>query len=134
MDDWISDDIKACVDAMESARKRQWYYLKIADPKIKAWSESQRCKIYRIDYIPHFGESLEVLVFYLTESKLKKYRKRQKTDQTRKAIVSILEEIGYVSEFNDDIKIGFDSDENVQKNHQGNYGYVLHDGTDGTDP
>ena len=41
--------------------------------------------------------------------------------------LAILEEIGYTTEFNNNIRINFDSDENVQKNYQGNYGLRLTD-------
>ncbi len=40
--------------------------------------------------------------------------------------MNILTEIGYVEEFNDNVIFTFDSDLNVQKNYQGNYGLRLH--------
>lgn len=41
--------------------------------------------------------------------------------------MNILSDIGYMKEFNNNIRISFDSDENVRKNYQGNYGLRLTD-------
>ena len=39
--------------------------------------------------------------------------------------MSILNDAGYFKEFNDQVRISFDSDESVRKNYQGNYGLRL---------
>jgi hypothetical protein len=39
--------------------------------------------------------------------------------------MSILNDAGYFKEFNDHVRISFDSDESVRKNYQGNYGLRL---------
>ena len=54
------------------------------------------------------------------------YKESNIIDLTKEAVMNILTEIGYVEEFNDNVIFTFDSDENVQKNYQGNYGLRLH--------
>lgn len=39
--------------------------------------------------------------------------------------MSILNDVVYFKEFNDHVRISFDSDESVRKNYQGNYGLRL---------
>ena len=58
---------------------------------------------------------------------MKRYRELSLLDATGDAIANVLKEIGYVKEFNDKIRLSFDSDENVRKNYQGNYGLRLTD-------
>ena len=84
------------------------------------------CKIYNIECVPIFGEELDILIFYKTNLELEMFKTKKITDLTKKEFITILEEIGYTTEFNNNIRINFDSDENVQKNYQGNYGLRLY--------
>lgn len=119
----MNDKIKE----MEIADLKQWEYLKKAIPQIKTWAKINRCRIYRIECVPIFGEALGILIFYKTEKLLKKYRENGVIKMTEDEIVNILSDIGYMKEFNNNIRISFDSDENVRKNYQGNYGLRLTD-------
>ena len=112
---------------MEKARLKQWEYLDKAIPKIKNWSKVNHCRIYRINCVPHIGKSLDIYIFYKTDKELKRYRELSLLEATEDAIANSLTEIGYVKEFNNNIRISFDSDENVRKNYQGNYGLRLTD-------
>ena len=123
----ITQEMENEIQEMEKARLRQWYYLKKAIPRIVHWSKKNNCKIYNIEYVPIFGEELDILIFYKTDLELEMFKTKKITDLTKKEFITILEEIGYTTEFNNNIRINFDSDENVQKNYQGNYGLRLHD-------
>ena len=101
--------------------------MKKAIPRIVHWSKKNNCKIYKIECIPIFGEELDMLIFYKTNLELEMFKTKKITDLTKKEFIAILEEIGYTTEFNNNIRINFDSDENVQKNYQGNYGLRLTD-------
>ena len=88
------------------------------------WSKKNNCKIYNIEYVPIFGEELDILIFYKTDLELEMFKTKKITDLTKKEFIAILEEIGYTTEFNNNIRINFDSDENVQKNYQGTIIYM----------
>ena len=123
----ITQEMENEIQEMEKARLRQWYYLKKAIPRIVHWSKKNNCKIYNIECVPIFGEELDILIFYKTDLELEMFKTKKITDLTKKEFIAILEEIGYTTEFNNNIRINFDSDENVQKNYQGNYGLRLTD-------
>lgn len=118
------------IKAMERADKRQWKYFELVDIKIKKWLSQQGYMIYRIEYIPQFGESAEVLIFCQTEAQLAEYKNNGVTELIKKELIRLFHEKGYVKKFNDKIYVGFDSDENIQKNYEGNYGYRIHDGVE----
>lgn len=88
------------------------------------WSKKNNCKIYNIECVPIFGEELDILIFYKTNLELEMFKTKKITDLTKKEFIAILEEIGYTTEFNNNIRINFDSDENVQKNYQGTIIYM----------
>ena len=88
--------------------------------------KKNNCRIYRIHCIPHSGISVDTYIFYKTDKELNIYKESNIIDLTKEAVMNILTEIGYVEEFNDNVIFTFDSDENVQKNYQGNYGLRLH--------
>ena len=122
----ITQEMENEIQEMEKARLRQWYYLKKAIPRIIYWSKKNNSKIYNIECVPIFGEELDILIFYKTNLELEMFKTKKITDLTKKEFITILEEIGYTTEFNNNIRINFDSDENVQKNYQGNYGLRLY--------
>ena len=123
----ITQEMKNKIQEMDKKNFKQWYYLKKAIPRIVHWSKKNNCKIYKIECIPIFGEELDMLIFYKTNLELEMFKTKKITDLTKKEFIAILEEIGYTTEFNNNIRINFDSDENVQKNYQGNYGLRLTD-------
>ena len=123
----ITQEMKNKIQEMDKKNFKQWYYLKKAIPRIVHWSKKNNCKIYKIECIPIFGEELDMLIFYKTNLELEMFKTKKITDLTKKEFITILEEIGYTTEFNNNIRINFDSDENVQKNYQGNYGLRLTD-------
>ena len=122
----ITQEMKNKIQEMDKKNFKQWYYLKKAIPRIVHWSKKNNCKIYKIECIPIFGEELDMLIFYKTNLELEMFKTKKITDLTKKEFITILEEIGYTTEFNNNIRINFDSDENVQKNYQGNYGLRLY--------
>lgn len=56
----------------------------------KTWAKINRCRIYRIECVPIFGEALGILIFYKTEKLLKKYRENGVIKMTEDEIVNIL--------------------------------------------
>ena len=123
----ITQEMKNKIQEMDKKNFKQWDYLEKAIPRIKHWAKKNNCKIYKIECIPIFGEELDMLIFYKTNLELEMFKTKKITDLTKKEFITILEEIGYTTEFNNNIRINFDSDENVQKNYQGNYGLRLTD-------
>ena len=123
----ITQEMKNEYQKARKAMIKQWDYLEKAIPRIKHWAKKNNCKIYKIECIPIFGEELDMLIFYKTNLELEMFKTKKITDLTKKEFITILEEIGYTTEFNNNIRINFDSDENVQKNYQGNYGLRLTD-------
>ena len=122
----ITQEMKNEYQEARKAMIKQWDYLEKAIPRIKHWAKKNNCKIYKIECIPIFGEELDILIFYKTNLELEMFKTKKITDLTKKEFITILEEIGYTTEFNNNIRINFDSDENVQKNYQGNYGLRLY--------
>ena len=122
----ITQEMKNEYQEARKAMIKQWDYLEKAIPRIKHWAKKNNCKIYNIEYVPIFGEELDILIFYKTDLELEMFKTKKITDLTKKEFIAILEEIGYTTEFNNNIRINFDSDENVQKNYQGNYGLRLY--------
>ena len=123
----ITQEMKNEYQEARKAMIKQWDYLEKAIPRIVHWSKKNNCKIYNIECVPIFGEELDILIFYKTDLELEMFKTKKITDLTKKEFIAILEEIGYTTEFNNNIRINFDSDENVQKNYQGNYGLRLTD-------
>ena len=123
----ITQEMKNEYQEARKAMIKQWDYLEKAIPRIKHRAKKNNCKIYKIECIPIFGEELDMLIFYKTNLELEMFKTKKITDLTKKEFIAILEEIGYTTEFNNNIRINFDSDENVQKNYQGNYGLRLTD-------
>ena len=122
----ITQEMKNEYQEARKAMIKQWDYLEKAIPRIKHWAKKNNCKIYNIECVPIFGEELDILIFYKTNLELEMFKTKKITDLTKKEFITILEEIGYTTEFNNNIRINFDSDENVQKNYQGNYGLRLY--------
>ena len=122
----ITQEMKNKIQEMDKKNFKQWDYLKKAIPRIIHWSKKNNCRIYRIHCIPHSGISVDICIFYKTDKELIIYKESNIIDLTKEAVMNILTEIGYVEEFNDNVIFTFDSDENVQKNYQGNYGLRLH--------
>ena len=122
----ITQEMKNEYQEARKAMIKQWDYLEKVIPRIKHWAKKNNCKIYKIECIPIFGEELDILIFYKTNLELEMFKTKKITDLTKKEFITILEEIGYTTEFNNNIRINFDSDENVQKNYQGNYGLRLY--------
>ena len=123
----ITQEMKNKIQEMDKKNFKQWDYLKKAIPRIIHWSKKNNCRIYRIHCIPHSGISVDICIFYKTDKELIIYKESNIIDLTKEAVMNILTEIGYVEEFNDNVIFTFDSDENVQKNYQGNYGLRLYD-------
>ena len=117
----ITQEMKNEYQEARKAMIKQWDYLEKAIPRIKHWAKKNNCKIYKIECIPIFGEELDMLIFYKTNLELEMFKTKKITDLTKKEFITILEEIGYTTEFNNNIRINFDSDENVQKNYQGRF-------------
>ena len=122
----ITQEMKNKIQEMDEKIFKQWDYLKKAIPRIIHWSKKNNCRIYRIHCIPHSGISVDICIFYKTDKELIIYKESNIIDLTKEAVMNILTEIGYVEEFNDNVIFTFDSDENVQKNYQGNYGLRLY--------
>ena len=122
----ITQEMKNKIQEMDKKNFKQWDYLKKAIPRIIHWSKKNNCRIYRIHCIPHSGISVDICIFYKTDKELIIYKESNIIDLTKEAVMNILTEIGYVEEFNDNVIFTFDSDENVQKNYQGNYGLRLY--------
>ena len=122
----ITQEMENEIQEMDKKNFKQWDYLKKAIPRIIHWSKKNNCRIYRIHCIPHSGISVDICIFYKTDKELIIYKESNIIDLTKEAVMNILTEICYVEEFNDNVIFTFDSDENVQKNYQGNYGLRLH--------
>ena len=122
----ITQEMENEIQEMDKKNFKQWDYLKKAIPRIIHWTKKNNCRIYRIHCIPHSGISVDICIFYKTDKELIIYKESNIIDLTKEAVMNILTEIGYVEEFNDNVIFTFDSDENVQKNYQGNYGLRLH--------
>ena len=122
----ITQEMENEIQEMDKKNFKQWDYLKKAIPRIIHWSKKNNCRIYRIHCIPHSGISVDICIFYKTDKELIIYKESNIIDLTKEAVMNILTEIGYVEEFNDNVIFTFDSDENVQKNYQGNYGLRLY--------
>ena len=122
----ITQEMENEIQEMDKKNFKQWDYLKKAIPRIIHWSKKNNCRIYRIHCIPHSGISVDICIFYKTDKELIIYKESNIIDLTKEAVMNILTEIGYVEEFNDHVIFTFDSDENVQKKYQGNYGLRLH--------
>ena len=127
----------------EEYEKRQWVKAKAAREKIIPWSKKQNALIYRIEFSPLyigevskqmmlkmygkelFGTSLSVLVFYLTDAELKAHTESGKVEKTKQQFMRILGNLGWIEEFGDEVRFEFDSDENVKRHYEGNYGHRL---------
>ena len=84
--------------------------------------EKKKVGLHRLDYFTHQGDDLDVCIFYKTDRELKQFEENGITEQAKQEFMKILEEIGYIEEFNDNVRFVFDSDEHVQRNYNGNYG------------
>ena len=84
--------------------------------------EKKEVSLHELDYFSHYGYSLDVCIFYKTDRELKQFEENGVTEQAKQEFMKILEEIGYIEEFNDNVRFVFDSDEHVQRNYNGNYG------------
>lgn len=118
-------EVEEKLKLMEKARLKQWNFVKIADIRIKIWAAIHLVKIYRTEYVPCFGESLDVFIFYKTDKALKKYKENGMIQKTQRKFMDILKKIGYIKKFNDVVRFEFDSHENVMKNYEGNYYYRI---------
>ena len=101
----ITQEMKNKIQEMDKKNFKQWYYLKKAIPRIVHWSKKNNCKIYNIECVPIFGEELDILIFYKTNLELEMFKTKKITDLTKKEFITILEEIGYTTEFNNNIRI-----------------------------
>ena len=101
----ITQEMKNEYQEARKAMIKQWDYLEKAIPRIKHWAKKNNCKIYKIECIPIFGEELDMLIFYKTNLELEMFKTKKITDLTKKEFITILEEIGYTTEFNNNIRI-----------------------------
>lgn len=69
--------------------------------------------------------NMEKIYFYILNAEFEQYKKTGVLEKTKRKFMSILNDAGYFKEFNDHVRISFDSDESVRKNYQGNYGLRL---------
>ena len=81
----ITQEMKNKIQEMDKKNFKQWDYLKKAIPRIVHWSKKNNCKIYNIEYVPIFGEELDILIFYKTDLELEmfKTKKNHRFDQKR---------------------------------------------------
>lgn len=111
----------------EKKNEQQWKKLEELQPIIRLWADKQNAPIYRIDFVTGWGMYLGVYIFYKTDAELKHFTKNNIVEETKNKFMEILDEIGYIKEFNDVVRFSFDSDEHVQRNYKGNYGLRLTD-------
>ena len=107
--------------------KMQWKLVKKAKRIVEVWAKNEKTPIYKIEFVTGWGEFLGVYIFYNLNAELEQYEKTGVLEKTKRNFMSILNDVGYIKEFNDIVRISFDSDENVRKNYQGNYGLRLTD-------
>ncbi len=105
------------IEELNAIEEKQNKYLSI----LKSDILKKYNKIYKLFYIGIYGKEVYIYVFYKTNKDLSDNLKNGLTDIIFKEIKNCLNEIGYIDEFNDNITIEFDSDENVKKNYQNNY-------------
>lgn len=105
--------------SMNIKDKEQSKYLSDLENALK----SKYREIYKFFYIPCFGKSASLYIFFKTNTELIKYEYLK--NEIKNYIYSYLNSNGYFKKFNDKITIEFDSDENVNKNYEGNYYYRL---------
>ncbi len=125
--------MKREIEELEAKRVRQWYYFELADNEFKLWLNKNNYDIFRVEYIAHFGEYAEVLIFFKTNTQLKEFKNNKITTLIETEFIKILKRIGYINEFNKKILIYFDSHENVIKYYNGNYGLRINDGGGGVE-
>ncbi len=109
-------------------RRQQVDMAAIAEKKLLDWAQKEGCPIYKMLFVACWGESLGVYIIYKTDRQLKKYQDNGIAEKAKKEFMRILDEIGYIKQFNDKVEFVIDSDEHVQRNYMGNYGLRLTDG------
>lgn len=108
-----------CYD--EEANKLQYSMKKKAMKILEKDLKKFKVKIYKSMCIPYFGMKMELIIFFEKDSELLRYKENEMTDYIKEKFMEILDEIGYTKIFIDEVKIEFDTDENVKRNYAGNY-------------
>lgn len=116
----VSIDIRIqCYD--EEANELQYSMknkaMKILEKDLKKF----KVKIHTSMCIPYFGMKMELIIFFEKDSELLRYKENGMTDYIKEKFMEILNEIGYTKIFIDEVKIEFDTDENVKRKYAGNY-------------
>ena len=77
--------------------------------------------IFKTNYISHYGQSLDVYLFFKTNFELNRNTLNGNVEKMKSLIISMLKDRGYFNLFASEIRFDFDSDENIQKKFKGNY-------------
>ena len=109
-------------------REEQFAIIAKAKEAIMKWAESQQIHLFRVEYVVPFVQddfSLYTWFFFKTDQDVVNYEKDGTSERLSQQFLVTLEGMGYPAPNIKQVSFIFDSDENVQKNYEGNYFYRL---------
>ena len=92
------------------------------------WAESQKIRLFRVEYVVPFVKddfSLTTWFFLKTDQDVADNAQDGTSDRLSQQFLVILQTMDYPVSNIKQVSFIFDSDENVQKNYEGNYFYRL---------
>ena len=101
--------------------KKRWDILEKTEVILLNWAAEKDIRLTKILYVPIPNHPMEVYMIFSTDEKIVEYQ----NDGTMEKLMNILKEkliqLDYFNEFNDEITIVSNSDENINKNFRGDY-------------
>ena len=106
---------------MDNKEKLQWNIIEKAKDVLMEWSKENQANIYVIHFVPMFDFSLEVYIFYKSDSDIAENQAKGLTDSVKQTFLKTVTDMDYTKHFGNNITFILDSDENVTKNYNGSY-------------
>jgi len=106
----------------------QFDYIEKARQLMLQWTKTNNINLFRIEYIVPFvltDKSLDVWLFFDTEKISTQYQTDGTIQKAKTKFLDILVELDYPTDNLKGVMFYVDTDENVQKNYEGNYFYRL---------
>lgn len=103
-------------------------YIEKAGQLTFEWAKDNNFNLFQIEFIVPFvltNKSLEVWLFFDTDKTVDEYDLNGTTQLVKQKYLDCLTELDYPKDYLDEVHFVVDSDENVQKNYEGNYFYRL---------
>jgi hypothetical protein len=92
------------------------------------WARAEKIDLIGIEYVVPFVSTDKNLVAYLffdTDDRVKEYKSDGTVQKVKEEFVRVLQAMKYKKSYLAKVDFVIDSDENVQKNYEGNYFYRL---------